>query len=159
MYKELFGTGSGAPPEEVQDARALVRDRMFDKVKGSDVDERALRVSKRHLLRMHPDDSGPRNVPVSLKKRRITDCLLQATGSAETDSADDSPCELDLQSDRDLTLTCGERLHSNSPLNQSIKNCQSKDIEDKNEDSDDNADSHADDLRRDYQDDEDDTSL
>jgi hypothetical protein len=37
MYKELFGSGSNAPPEEVQDARALMRDRWLEKVKGSDV--------------------------------------------------------------------------------------------------------------------------
>jgi hypothetical protein len=90
---------------------------------------------------------------IPLKKRRVTECLLQATGSALAESADESPRELDLQNDRDLTMTCVERLHSDSPLNQSIKNCQSKDSEDKNEDNDDNADSHAHDLRSDYQND------
>jgi hypothetical protein len=84
---------------------------------------------------------------------------LQATGAAAVESANDSPRELNLQNDRDLTMTLVERLHSDSPP--SIKNFQGKDSGDKNEDNDDNADSNADDLRRDYQDDDedDDTSL
>jgi hypothetical protein len=87
--------------------------------------------------------------------------LFHSTGSAAAESADDSPRELDLQNDRDLTKTLVELFHSDSPLNQSIKNFQAKDSEDKNEDNDDNADIHVDDLQRDYQDDgeDDDTSL